>query len=76
MDHYSKIGKTQEKYTFAPETIVWGTSKDDSVVLREGSETAQLGEGNDRAGNDKIFGGKGLDFVIYRSTRSEYVIGC
>ena len=78
LDHYLQIGKTQGKYTFAPDTIVWGTSKDDAVVLREGSETAQLGEGNDRveglAGNDTIDGGSGIDTVIYSGAKSAYVI--
>ena len=78
MDHYLKIGKTQGKYTFAPDTIIWGTSKDDLVVLREGSETAQLGEGNDRveglAGNDTVDGGAGVDTVIYSGAKSAYSI--
>jgi hypothetical protein len=78
LDHYLKVGQAEGNYAFAPGTTVWGLSKADTVVLREGNETAQLGAGNDRvegkAGDDKIFGGDGLDTAIWRGNAKQYQI--
>ena len=76
LDHFLKVGQAQGRYSFAPGTTVWGTDKNDIVLLRVGNETAQLGAGDDRvegrAGDDKIFGGDGIDTAIWSGNKKQY----
>ncbi|MFM9993653.1 MAG: hypothetical protein ACKVOY_19705, partial [Burkholderiaceae bacterium] len=76
LDHFLKVGQAQGRFSFATGTTVWGTDKNDTVLLRDGNETAQLGAGDDRvegrAGDDKIFGGDGIDTAIWRGNKKQY----
>ncbi len=78
IDHYLKSGQALGNYSFAPGSVVWGTSRADIVVLREGNETAKLGNGNDRvegrAGNDTLDGGDGVDEALYDGPSQVYSI--
>ena len=71
-------GKEAGLKTFAPFTKVHGYSGDDTIVLREGNETAFGYGGKDTfeggAGNDIIDGGKGVDTAIYKDSSSAYTL--
>ncbi len=72
--HYLAQGRTEGRHAFAPHTMVWGSERDDLIVLREGNEMAQAGGGNDQIwaglGDDVVNGGLGLDSVHIGSSRS------
>ena len=76
--HYLSEGKDSELKTFAPFTKVYGYSGSETIVLREGDETAYGYAGNDTieggAGNDVIDGGKGVDTAIYKDSSSAYTL--
>lgn len=78
IDHFLKVGKAQGYYSFASGTTVWGTSDNDTVILRGGNEIAQLGSGNDKvqglAGDDLIYGGDGIDSAIWLDEKKQYQI--
>ena len=74
--HYLAEGKDAGLKTFAPFTKVHGYSGGDTIILREGDETAYGYAGKDTieggAGNDIIDGGKGIDTAIYKDASSAY----
>jgi hypothetical protein len=76
--HYLAEGKDADLKTFAPFTKVHGYSGNDTIVLREGDETAFGYAGKDTieggAGNDIIDGGEDLDTAIYKDTSSAYTL--
>ena len=78
LEHYLAEGKDAGLKTFAPFTKVHGYSGDDTIILREGNETAFGYAGKDTieggAGNDIIDGGKGVDTAIYKDTSSAYTL--
>ena len=78
LEHYLAEGKDAGLKTFAPFTKVHGYSGDDTIVLREGNETAFGYAGKDTfeggAGNDVIDGGKGVDTAIYKDSSSAYTL--
>jgi len=78
LEHYLAVGKEAGLKTFAPFTKVYGYSGDDTIVLREGNETAYGYAGKDTfeggAGNDIIDGGKGVDTAIYKDESSAYTL--
>ena len=78
LEHYLAEGKEAGLETFAPFTKVHGYSGDDTIVLREGNETAFGYAGKDTfeggAGNDVIDGGVGIDTVIYKDSSSAYTL--
>ena len=78
LEHYLAEGKEAGLKTFAPFTKVHGYSGDDTIILREGNETAFGYAGKDTfeggAGNDIIDGGKGVDTAIYKDTSSAYTL--
>ena len=78
LEHYLTEGKEAGLETFAPFTKVHGYSGDDTIVLREGNETAFGYAGKDTfeggAGNDVIDGGVGIDTVIYKDSSSAYTL--
>ena len=78
LEHYLAEGKEAGLKTFAPFTKVHGYSGDDTIVLREGNETAFGYGGKDTfeggAGNDIIDGGKGVDTAIYKDSSSAYTL--
>ena len=78
LEHYLAEGKDAELKTFAPFTKVHGYSGDDTIVLREGNETAFGYAGKDTfeggAGNDVIDGGIGIDTAIYKDASSAYTL--
>ena len=78
LEHYLAEGKEAGLKTFAPFTKVHGYSGDDTIVLREGNETAFGYAGKDTfeggAGNDVIDGGKGVDTAIYKDSSSAYTL--
>lgn len=78
LDHFLKVGLALGRFSFAPGTNVWGTSKDDALTLREGNESVHLGSGNDRVegreGDDKIAGGDGIDTAVWRGNAKQYQI--
>ncbi|MDA9904377.1 FG-GAP-like repeat-containing protein [Hyphomicrobiales bacterium] len=76
--HYLAEGKDAGLKTFAPFTKVHGYSGNDTIILREGGETAFGYAGKDSieggAGNDIIDGGSGLDTAIYKDSSSAYTL--
>ena len=78
LEHYLAEGKDAELKTFAPFTKVHGYSGNDTIVLREGDETAYGYAGKDTfeggAGNDIIDGGEDLDTAIYKDSSSAYTL--
>lgn len=76
--HYLALGRGENRYAFAPGTIVWGSGGNDLIVLREGDETAHAGAGDDElrggGGNDRLDGGAGSDTVVYGGARGMYRI--
>ena len=78
LEHYLAEGKDAGLKTFAPFTKVHGYSGDDTIILREGNETAYGYAGKDTfeggAGNDIIDGGKGVDTAIYKDSSSAYTL--
>ena len=76
--HYLGEGKDAGLKTFAPFTKVHGYSGDDTIILREGNETAYGYDGNDTieggVGNDIIDGGAGIDTAIFKDTSSTYTL--
>mgnify|MGYP003302505213 CR=1 FL=1 len=78
LEHYLAEGKDAGLKTFAPFTKVHGYSGDDTIVLREGNETAFGYAGKDTfegdAGNDVINGGIGIDTAIYKDSSSAYTL--
>ena len=78
LEHYLAEGKEAGLKTFAPFTKVYGYSGDDTIVLREGNETAYGYAGKDTieggAGNDIIDGGAGVDTAIYKDSSSAYTL--
>jgi hypothetical protein len=72
--HYLAQGRADGRHAFAPHTKVWGSERDDVIVLREGNEVAQAGSGNDRIwsglGDDVVNGGAGLDSAHIEANRS------
>ena len=76
--HYLAEGKNADLKTFAPFTKVHGYSGNDTIILREGGETAFGYAGKDTieggTGNDVIDGGAGLDTAIYKDTSSAYML--
>ena len=78
LEHYLAEGKDAELKTFAPFTKVHGYSGDDTIILREGNETAFGYAGKDTfeggAGNDIIDGGAGVDTAFYKDSSSAYVL--
>ncbi|MDA9623547.1 FG-GAP-like repeat-containing protein [Rhodobiaceae bacterium] len=78
LEHYLAEGKDAELKTFAPFTKVHGYSGNDTIVLREGDETAYGYAGKDTieggAGNDIINGGIGVDTAIYKDSSSAYTL--
>ena len=76
LEHFLADGKEAGLKTFAPFTKVHGYSSNDTIVLREGDETAYGYAGNDTfeggAGNDIIYGGAGLDScLLYTSDAAD-----
>ncbi len=55
--------------TFAPGTVVWGSTSNDKILLREGNETAHT-----LGGNDLVQGGSGND-TIYLTADSTWDTG-
>ena len=78
LEYYLAEGKEAGLETLAPFTKVHGYSGDDTIVLREGNETAFGYAGKDTfeggAGNDVIDGGVGIDTVIYKDSSSAYTL--
>ena len=78
LEHYLAEGKDAGLKTFAPFTKVHGYSGDDTIILREGNETAFGYAGKDTfegdAGNDVINGGIGVDTAIYKDSSSAYTL--
>ena len=78
LEHYKAVGQSENLQTFAKGTKVHGYSGNDTIVLREGDETAYGYAGNDTfeggAGNDIIYGGAGLDSAIYKDSSSAYTL--
>jgi len=78
LEHYKAIGQSENLQTFAKGTKVHGHLGNDTIVLREGDETAYGYAGKDTieggAGNDIIDGGTGLDSAIYRDSSSAYTL--
>ena len=76
--HYLAEGKDAGLKTFAPFTKVHGYSGNDTIILREGDETAFGYAGKDSieggAGNDIINGGIGVDTAIYKDSSSAYTL--
>ena len=78
LEHYKAVGQSENLQTFAKGTKVHGYSGNDTIVLREGDETAYGYAGKDTieggAGNDIIDGGTGLDSAIYKDASSAYTL--
>ena len=78
LEHYKAVGQSENLQTFAKGTKVHGYSGNDTIVLREGDETAYGYAGKDTieggAGNDIIDGGSGLDSAIYKDSSSAYTL--
>jgi len=78
LEHYLAEGKEAGLKTFAPYTKVHGYSGNDTIILREGDETAFGYAGKDTieggAGNDLIDGGAGVDTAIYKDSSSAYTL--
>ena len=78
LEHYKAIGQSENLQTFAKGTKVHGYSGNDTIVLREGDETAYGYAGKDTieggSGNDIIDGGKGVDTTIHKDTSSAYTL--
>ena len=78
LQHYKAVGQSENLQTFAKGTKVHGYSGNDTIVLREGDETAYGYAGKDTieggAGNDIIDGGTGLDSAIYKDASSAYTL--
>ena len=76
--HYLAEGKESGLKTFAKGTKVHGHPGNDTIVLREGDETAYGYAGKDTieggAGNDIINGGEDLDTAIYKDSSSAYTL--
>ena len=74
LSHYLAQGRAEGRHAFAPHTKVWGSERDDVIVLREGNEVAQAGGGNDRIwsglGDDVVNGGAGLDSAHIEANRA------
>ena len=78
LEHYKAVGQSENLQTFAKGTKVHGYSGNDTIILREGGETAFGYAGKDTieggTGNDIIDGGAGLDTAIYKDTSSAYML--
>ena len=78
LEHYKAVGQSENLQTFAKGTKVHGYSGNDTIVLREGDETAFGYAGKDTieggAGNDLIDGGAGVDTAIYKDSSSAYTL--
>ena len=78
LEHYKAIGQSENLQTFAKGTKVHGYSGNDTIVLREGDETAYGYAGKDTieggSGNDIIDGGVGLDTAIFKDISSAYTL--
>jgi len=78
LEHYKAVGQSENLQTFAKGTKVHGYSGNDTIILREGGETAFGYAGKDTieggTGNDVIDGGAGLDTAIYKDTSSAYML--
>ena len=78
LEHYKSVGQSENLQTFAKGTKVHGYSGNDTIVLREGDETAYGYAGNDSieggAGNDSIDGGAGSDTAIFNDASSAFTI--
>ncbi len=78
LEHYLAEGKDASLKSFAPFTKVHGYSGNDTIILREGDETAFGYAGKDTieggAGNDAIDGGAGVDTAIYKDSSSAYTL--
>jgi hypothetical protein len=75
----SKAVISVDQISDLPGRWLHGTNDSNKLVLSSASEKAFGYAGNDQftglAGDDFIDGGNGIDFAIYRSKRSDYVIG-
>ena len=78
LKHYLAVGKDEGLKTFAINTKVHGYSGSDTIVLREGDESALGYAGHDSiegaAGNDVIDGGDGYDTAIFKDSSVSYTI--
>ena len=78
LEHYKAVGQSENLQTFAKGTKVHGYSGNDTIVLREGDETAYGYAGKDTieggSGNDIIDGGVGLDTAIFKDISSAYTL--
>ena len=78
LEHYKADGQSENLQTFAKGTKVHGYSGNDTIVLREGDETAYGYDGDDTieggAGNDIIDGGIGIDTAVFKDASSAYTL--
>lgn len=76
--HFLAKGQTEGRYGIAAGVTVRGGAEADRIILREGTETAWGGLGNDLleggAGDEVLDGGAGFDRALYAGRRDGYVI--